>query len=676
MRFRAFFLALLALATPAAAEVVNVRVLEQRPWMRGKAFGAGEYELLSGTVHYEVDPLQASSRDITDIRFAPRNERGKVEFSGPFLILRPIDPARSNGTTLFEVANRGMTQMNAGLLRFDTFSLAKNATRDISRAPLLDLGYTLAWAGWQGDLKSDEFGLSIPTAPVSGPVRSAALLGIDGEPRDSGSVSQGWCALDVNDPSAVLKIHRSFDDAGTLVPRSQWRFARKEKDGTIVADPCAFLLDKPGEKPGLATIVYKTGPTKVMGLGQAAVRDFVSHLKNADLASPLNSPPGDRRHFIAFGYSQAGRFLRDFVYRGFNADTRGRRVFDGVLDTASGAGRGSFNHRYAMPGQAGNSVMSALRAVDLYPFANLPTPDIDGKGNEGLLTSAQRDGVQPLMMHILNSSEYWARAGSLLQTTTDASRMLPEAKGSRLYAFAGTAHGPRRSTTFLVKNTRADYPYNDSDDLFLALPALAEAMRKWVSQGIDPPASQAPALGTTLVKPAELRFPKLEGVKVPAGPPPVWQLDLGPEYRSKGILREPPKLGPQYPLLVPQVDQDGNELGSWRGLNLSVPLGTYTAWNHLTADLDSFGFISALQGSFIPFAPTKELREQRKDPRLSIAERYGGLSGYMKEVDRAIERQIAAGFLLPQERGEAREWMRITWDRVDALQRHWPPPAD
>jgi hypothetical protein len=48
----------------------------------------------------------------------------------------------------------------------------------------------------------------------------------------------------------------------------------------------------------------------------------------------------------------------------------------------------------------------------------------------------------------------------------------------------------------------------------------------------------------------------------------------------------------------------------------------------------------------------------------------------MKEADRAIEMQIAAGFLLPQERGEAREWMRITWDRVEALQRHWPPPVD
>jgi hypothetical protein len=497
--------------------------------------------------------------------------------------------------------------MNAGLMRYDTMALMRNETRDVSRAPLLDLGYTFAWAGWQGDLKPDEFGLHVPTAPVAGLVRTATFLGLHDTPSDAGSVTQGWCALDAEDPAAVLKIHRTFEDPGTVVPRPQWRFARKDKDGAIVVDPCAFRLEQPVDKPSLVTIVYRSGPAKVMGLGQAAVRDFVSHLKNGELRSSLNSRPGDGQHFIGYGYSQSARFLRDFIYRGFNADTRGRRVFDGVLDTAAGAGRGSFNHRYASPGQAGNSVLSVLRAVDLYPFANLPTPDIDGKGKDGLLVRAQRDGVQPKIMHILNSSEYWARAGSLLQTTTDGSRMLPEAPGSRTYAFAGTAHGPRGATTYLVEDSRADYPYNDSDDLFLALPALAEAMRNWVSKGIDPPPSRAPSLGTTLVKPSMLRFPEVPGVKVPKSLPPVWQMDLGPKYKSKGILSEPPKLGPLYPLLVPQVDADGNEIGSWRGLNLSVPLGTYTAWNRQRPELDSFGFLSALQGSFFPFPQTRRL---------------------------------------------------------------------
>jgi hypothetical protein len=596
-----------------------------------------------------------------------------VEFSGPFLILRPSDPARSNGATIFEVANRGSTQMDGVMSEFDSLSLTANKTRDVSRPALFDLGYTFAWAAWQGDLQPDQFALKVPTAEIRGPVRSAAFLGIPGESSDASPVSAGWCAAEAEDPRAVLRLHRSFDDPGELIPRTAWRFARRDKDGTIIADACAFLLAKPVTKPALATVVYDTSGSKMMGLGQAAVRDFASHLKHREVRSPLNARPGDARQLIAFGYSQSGRFLRDFVYRGFNSDTQGRRVFDGILDTASGAGRGSFNHRFATPGQAGNSVGSALRAVDLYPFADTPTPDISGRGSEGLLDRSRAAGVQPKIFHILTSSEYWARAGSLLHTTTDGKRPLRQAEGTRTYAFAGTPHGPRRATTFLTKDAKADYPYNDNEDLFLAMPALVEAMRRWIAEGREPPASRHPLLATTLVSASQLNFPKLRRVVVPAGPPPVWQLDLGPDYRTKGILAEPPKIGRRYPLLVPQVDRDGNELGSWRGLASSVPLGTYTAWNHQLPELDSFGYLSGLQGAFFPLPLNEEARKRQGDPRLSVNARYGGLHGYMAAAERAIEEQVRAGFLLPQERDQARTWMRLVWDRAEELRRHWPP---
>src|SRR5918993_572903 len=158
---RRFLVALLAasLAAQASAEVVSVEIKVQRPWISGRAFKAGEYELLSGIVHYEVDPFAKSSQDITDIRLAPRNARGRVEFKGPFMVLRPLDPRRSNGATIFEVANRGSTQMQGVLIEADTFALLANETREVSRPALFDMGYTVAWAGWQGNLKADEFGL-------------------------------------------------------------------------------------------------------------------------------------------------------------------------------------------------------------------------------------------------------------------------------------------------------------------------------------------------------------------------------------------------------------------------------------------------------------------------------------------------------------------------------------
>lgn len=674
MRNCLFAAAMLA-STPAVGEVVRVEVREQRPWVQGRTFGAGAYELVAGTVRYEVDPAAAASKDITDIALGPRNARGRVEFSGPFMLLRPADPTRANGTTLFEVANRGTTQLNGTVFDLDSLSLTKNATRDVTRSALFDLGYTFAWAGWQGDLKGTEFGLTVPKAPVMGWVRSAQFLGLPDGSADAGQVTGGWCAAKPDDPRNTMRVHASFDDPGRIVPRAAWRFARREKDGSIVPDPCAFLVDEKITSPALVTVVYETRDPPVMGLGQAAVRDFVSHLRGGGSPSALNTRGGDARRTVAFGYSQSARFLRDFLYRGFNADAQGRKVFDGVMDTAAGAGRGSFNHRFALPGQAGNSVGSALRAVDLYPFADVSTADVPGGArSEGLLDRAIRDRVQPRIMHILSSSEYWARAGSLLHTTTDGRKPLPEAPGTRTYAFSGTPHGPRSKTSFLNPDAKADYPYNDSEDMFLALPALLEAMRKWVSEGTEPPASVHPRLGTTLVAPATLAFPKVPGVKVPVSPPPIWQLNFGSHYRTRGIIAEPPVVGPRYPLLVPQVDGDGNELGSWRGLTASVPLGTYTAWNRYNADLDGFGYLSGLQGAFIPFAITKGEREERGDPRASVVERYNWLGGYMAAVDRAIAAQTKAGFLLERDHAHARTHMRMLWDRTEALLWHWPPP--
>jgi hypothetical protein len=229
---------------------------------------------------------------------------------------------------------------------------------------------------------------------------------------------------------------------------------------------------------------------------------------------------------------------------------------------------------------------------------------------------------------------------------------------------------------FLEKNTGADLPYNDNPDMALALPALVVALDNWIAAGTKPPQSYHPRLGSNLVLPAELRFPSIPGVVPPEGPPPVWQLGLGPQYRSQGIIKEPPVLGARYELLVPQVDEDGNELGSWRGLTSSVPLGTYTAWNPQNPALRPFGVLSGLQGAFVPFPATQVQGEASKDPRRSVAERYIGLNGYMAAADRAIDKQIAAGFLLPQERDHARTAMRINWDRVAGLSIHWPRPRD
>ncbi|WP_290781348.1 alpha/beta hydrolase domain-containing protein [Arenimonas sp.] len=311
--------------------------------------------------------------------------------------------------------------------------------------------------------------------------------------------------------------------------------------------------------------------------------------------------------------------------------------------------------------------MSNLRAVDIYPFADVATPDIDGRGKEGLLDRATRDGTVPRIFYILSSSEYWARAASLSQTTADGSRAVALGPQSRLYFLSGTPHAPRRAGIFADAATQAAYPYNDNQDLSDAINALLENLRLWAIHDVLPPDSVAPMPGSTLVAAKDIRFPAIPGVRVPAEPPPVWQIDLGRAFRTKGILREPVRTGARYPLLVPDVDEDGNELGGWRGTQSSVPLGTYTAWNWQAPELASFGFISGLTGGFIPFARTRAERLAAQDPRLSIEERYGSREGFMRAAAAAVDHAVSQRFLLPMQRDAALERMSRHWDDVASL---------
>ena len=67
----------------------------------------------------------------------------------------------------------------------------------------------------------------------------------------------------------------------------------------------------------------------VLGLGFAVVRDLVSFLRfeskdRAGKANPSSArgkqEPTGITHAYAWGRSQSGRYLRDFVYHGFNED--------------------------------------------------------------------------------------------------------------------------------------------------------------------------------------------------------------------------------------------------------------------------------------------------------------------------------------------------------------------
>lgn len=656
----------------AAAEVVSVEVSNRQPWLGGQAFGdVGAYEVLRGTVHYAVNPRSAAAKGIADIRYAPTNSRGLVEYSGPFVLIRPVDSARGNHVTLIEAANRGRTEMDG--LFFETedgFDLsAPGRVAKLTDPTFFRLGYSLAWVGWQGRLDADQFGLQVPTARVHSLARATFAADELTEGKAFDLPSNGfYCGHDAVQRDAVLRLQTRFDDPGTIVPRAEWSFGRASTEKNAKAR-CGIVFKAAVAPDAYFSLVYEGENAPVMGLGEAAFRDFAEHLKSKRPASAINGRPDDAVAVFAYGYSQGVRFLRDFLYRGFNTGLDGKRVFDGMLITTAGAGRGSFNHRYALPGEAGISVMSNLRAVDLYPFADVPTPDLGGAAVEGLLDRAEHNGTTPKIMYIIGSSEYWARNASLLQTTVDGRYAVDLSPDSRLYFYSGAPHAPRTPGSFTRPGKEAAYPYNANVDLADGMNAQLENLRAWVLDGRLPPPTVAPVLGTTLVSADAMHFPAIPGIRVPATPPPLWRLDLGEAYARDGVIREPARVSGRYRLLVPAVDSDGNELGGWRGALASVPLGTYTAWNWKSPALERFGFISGLNGAYIPFARTRAERMAAHDPRLSLEERYGDRDGYMNAATASIDHAIEMRFLLPMQRDAIIAKMGSAWD--DAMKFDW-----
>jgi hypothetical protein len=407
-----------------------------------------------------------------------------------------------------------------------------------------------------------------------------------------------------------------------------------------------------GFEQGIYDAIYQAEGSPVAGLGFAAVRDFAAFLKHGPAGAPLREHPAELARVVGFGYSQSARFLREFVRDGFNADELGRAALDGMFIASAGAGGGSFNHRFAVPGDAGNSVLSILRPVDVPPFTD-----------DALLARAHAAAVMPKIFYTFSSSEYWARAGSLTHTTGDGRADAPLDPSSRLYFLAGAPHasGPLPP----VRAAQYQQPLNFAEQRW-ALRALVMDLDAWVSKGIAPPESRYPTIGKKDLVPRDLvRFPRIPSLTFPRDMPRVWAMDFGDTFEATGIItQEPPALGVPYRVLVPQVDEDGNDRGGVRLPEAAVPLGTYTGWNFSVPPLPDLQYLAGLAGTFRAFPRTDEERDRSADDRRSIAERYAGRDDYLSRVKRATEDLVRQRFVRAEDVKSVLERAGQMWDTI------------
>jgi len=697
--------AALFVAPVAEARVTNVQWSTPTIAFGGYSWpGVGRYVKITGTATAEVDPADPHNSLIVDLLLAQaqsapgqpgRNANGKVVYQLNFYILKPenlsaVDRTLNGyGKVMYEPPNRGNKTWTA-LGRVtgggnDPATIVDPTV--LANSFLMPRGYTLVWSGWE------------PLAPLSGLTQAVALpvaKNSDGSTitgpayeyivTGGSSFTLAYAAATLDKSQATLTHRVRLTDPPQVVPASGWNY---NATGTAISLASGNFVNN-----DIYEFSYTAKDPWVAGLGFAAVRDWNSFIRYETADDSGN--PNPLANYITRIYteisSQPGRLLNDFRHLGFNEDERGRKVFDGHMQwIAAGSGIG-MNYRFSQSGRTERNRQDHLYAENLFPFANVPTTDPFTGKTDNRYAKCEQTGTCPLGVEIYSANEYWVKSASLLHTTPDGSRDLPEAPFTRNYFISSHMHGssgfpPTQGSCQQLTNPLNSAPVQRA--LFLALD-------KWATTGAAAPASRVPKLSNgTLVLPANTGFPTNIPDALGASPTGKvtytglkttrYRFDYGPGFYDTGIPSIfPPVIhadasgnliyqfdpatplvsvnGPVYPSFVPKTDSDGNDIAGVRLPDVTVPLATYTGWALRRAPQTNDGCEGS--GQFVPFATTAAARTANGDPRPSVAERYADFQTYDNKIIAAIDAMVSDRLMLCEDATSERSRLR---DRFIAL---------
>jgi hypothetical protein len=701
-------IALAGIGEPAQARITTIQINSRGLAFGGASFGSvGQYETLRGVAFGEVDPNDPLNRVITDIKLAPRNARGMVEYNMDFWINKPLDMTRANGTLLHDVPNRG----NVRSLELNVGGAGDGNAGD---GLLQRQGYTLSDNGWEGDL-STGLQIRLPVArnkdgsEITNRIRTEYILNGAPESTQDLSTPPAYESVSTSNAGATLTRRVHQDDPREPIANSDWAFA----DCSAVPFPGVpstkkICLKGNFDSNHIYELLYTAKNPMVLGLGFAATRDFISFLRNSNGAStgkcyrkhgdgrgwdddedrgwgrggddddddgaeghsrrhgpcpetgPMpENPLGDSiQNAIIYGSSQSGRWIRSFIQLGFNQDENRNLVVEGAIPHKA-SNRGAFNVRFGQPDRLSGTQHTerqfpGAESSQTWGVSHDKISDVKA----GQLDRCRKSDSCPKIFHTNTDTEYWQALMALNTTDSEGRHDFKIPRNVRIFLFSGTRHGGgdvTRQPPTVIPNPPANCQLRTNSNPFIhGQRALLAALRDWIVHGTQPPRSLHPTLESdTLVRLSDIHYPYIPAVNFTlAGiTTQKFYLDRGPLFNVEdisGVMREPPVKRGAYAVRQPQVDADGNTIAGLPSTNMLVPMGTYLGWNVRKAGF-SEGDSCDLTGAFVPFFRTLAERQAANDPRPSLQERYPTHADYVAKVTAAANSLVSRRLLLPED---------------------------
>ena len=447
-------------------------------------------------------------------------------------------------------------------------------------------------------------------------------------------------AANLDTSAATLTVREREEDPRKPLPASSWSYI-DAKHVRITAAP-GF------DRGALYELIYQATDAVIEGICLRIHQGFrvVPAVCRARLDGAAQSrASGDSIQ----GSHWNGHIAKRSGYQGrgvegFNVDSSGRRVFDGVLSALSGSGSHEFNAAFAQPGRYSMQHEDRLYSSDQFPFTYVTTTDpLTGK-TDGLLAKCTKTHSCPKIFQFDSDTEVWQRRVSLVFTDTTG-KPVPIPDNVRIYMPTGVPHDSNDLSESIAGTADRGICQQRRNPLHYRyyVRALFLALDRWVTEGVEPPPSRYPNLKDgTLISVAEAGklWPSIPGVPFNPEINRFWLRDNS---------HEPPVVsGPEYPIFVARTNADGNPIGGIEPPEIEVPLGTYSGKNTRAAGYGE-GDLCGLNGSYIPFAVTKKERMANHDSRLSLEERYKNQEDFSAKRKKAADELVRQRFLLPED---------------------------